>query len=64
LREAGLDVVSLVPSGAAFWLHERDGAAWLLKVTPAPVSGLQALDAMTARLILGDSGEPGPAAAS
>jgi hypothetical protein len=52
--QAGLDVVSLVPaggeSGAAFWLHERDGTAWLLKLTPAPVSDLQALDAMTARL--------------
>jgi hypothetical protein len=47
-------VVSLVPaggeSGAAFWLRERDGAAWLLKVTRAPVSGLQALDATTGRL--------------
>ena len=53
-EQAGLDVVSLIPaggeSGAAFWLRERDGAAWLLKVTPAPVSGLQALDALTARL--------------
>ncbi|MGH3070115.1 MAG: hypothetical protein ACRDMI_16240, partial [Streptosporangiaceae bacterium] len=53
-EQAGLDVVSVVPaggqSGAAFWLNERDGAAWLLKVTPAPVSDLQALDAMTARL--------------
>jgi hypothetical protein len=53
-EQAGLDVVSLVPaggeSGAAFWLRERDGAAWLLKVTREPVSGLQALDAMTGRL--------------
>jgi hypothetical protein len=53
-EQAGLDVVSLVPaggeSGAAFWLRDRDGAAWLLKVTSAPVSGLQALDAMTGRL--------------
>ena len=52
--QAGLDVMSLVPaggeSGSAFWLHEREGAAWLLKVTPAPVSDLQALDAMTGRL--------------
>jgi hypothetical protein len=53
-EQAGLDVVSLVPaggeSGAAFWLRERDGAAWLLKITQTPVSGLQALDAMTGRL--------------
>jgi hypothetical protein len=53
-EQAGLDVVSLVPaggeSGAAFWLRERDGAAWLLKVTREPVSGLQALDALTGRL--------------
>lgn len=53
-EQAGLDVVSLVPaggeSGAAFWLRERDGTTWLLKVTPAPASELRALDAMTARL--------------
>ena len=53
-EQAGLDVVSLVPaggeSGAAFWLRERGGAAWLLKITPEPVSGLQALGAMTGRL--------------
>jgi len=53
-EQAGLDVVSLVPaggaSGAAFWLRERDGTGWLLKVSPAPLSSLQALDAMTARL--------------
>jgi hypothetical protein len=53
-EQAGLDVVSLTPaggeSGAAFWLRERDGAAWLLKLTAAPVSGLQALDAISARL--------------
>jgi hypothetical protein len=53
-EQAGLDVVSLVPaggeSGAAFWVRERDGATWLLKVTPASVTSLQALDAMTGRL--------------
>ena len=53
-EQAGLDVVSLVPaggeSGAAFWVRERDGATWLLKVTLAPVSELRALDAITGRL--------------
>jgi hypothetical protein len=53
-EQAGLDVVSLVPaggeSGAAFWVRERGGAAWLLKVTPASVTSLQALDALTGRL--------------
>jgi hypothetical protein len=53
-EQAGLDVVSLVPaggeSGAAFWVREHGGATWLLKVTPAPVSELRALDAITGRL--------------
>ena len=62
-EQAGLDVVSLVPaggeSGAAFWLRERDGCVWLLKVTREPVSGLRALDAMTGRLALAATRRPG-----
>ena len=60
--QAGLDVVSLVPaggeSGAAFWLHERDGTSWLLKTTREPVSSLRALEAMTGRLR--ERGYPAP----
>ena len=74
-EQAGLDVVSLVPaggeSGAAFWLRERGGGAWLLKITSEPVSGLRTLDAMTGRLrargypaprlrAIGELGSPAP----
>ena len=65
-EQAGLDLVSLVPaggeSGAAFWLHEREGATWMLKIAPGPASQGGEL-AARARGVTGrlrDRGYPAP----